>query len=388
MGRAFWLFILSILLVALVSSACVVQRATSGDSSTSTPEATPTATHPPQVTPSPTATATPTPTPSPTPTTAPTNGGATLPDIATIVERVRPAVVSVVATTCTVDIFGFQRCSTGSGTGVIFDAQGHILTNNHVVAGSRGVVVTLDDGRQFPADVVGLDELTDLAVLKIDAPNLPVATIGDSRNMRVGDWVVAIGNALALEGGPSVTVGVVSALGRALEVRVDLKLYDLIQTDALINPGNSGGPLINLKGEVIGINTAILRGQQVEGIGFSIPSDTFLPVSQQLIENGRVRWAYMGVQVEPIDAATAVEMGLPVSRGTLVSFVDPSGPAARGGIRENDVILALDSTVISDDRQFVKVLRFSYKPGDTVNVRVYRNRQEVELSVTLTERPG
>ena len=164
----------------------------------------------------------------------------------------RPAVVSVVVEVQTQDFFGRVFTSTQSGSGVIFDTDGFILTNNHVVQGAQSITVTLDDGRQFDALIVGTDPLTDLAVIKMDSESFPFANFGDPSKVRVGDWVVAIGNALALPGGPTVTVGVISALGRSVQVSQDVQLYGLIQTDASINPGNSGGPLLNLDGEVVG----------------------------------------------------------------------------------------------------------------------------------------
>ena len=186
-----------------------------------------------------------------------------LPDIAGVVDAARPAVVSVVTEVTEVlvrDFSGRVIPDSHSGSGFIFDRRGYVLTNNHVVEGARNVTVTLDDGTQFEAKVVGTDRLTDLAVLRIDGEDFPAIPLGDPSVVRVGDWVIAIGNALALPGGPTVTVGVISALDRVFPVTSETQLYGLIQTDASINPGNSGGPLLNLDGEVVGINTAVAPG--------------------------------------------------------------------------------------------------------------------------------
>ena len=200
----------------------------------------------------------------PTPPTGPwgpaSQPGPRLHSVSDVVERVRPAVVSVVSEVPTRDLFGRVFTDPHSGSGVIFDSRGYLLTNNHVVASGSSMTVTLDDGAQFDAELVGSDTLTDLAVLKIEGREFPWAPLADPETVRVGDWVIAIGNALALPGGPTVTVGVVSGLDRPFQVSANLQLYGLIQTDASINPGNSGGPLVNLQGEVVGINTVVARG--------------------------------------------------------------------------------------------------------------------------------
>ena len=207
-----------------------------------------------------------------------------LPNVADTVERVRPAVVSIVVEIMSRDMFGRMRSGFGSGTGVIIDPQGLVLTNNHVVEGASGIQVTKDEGSQVEAEIVGTDLLSDLAVLRIPGDNHPFLAVNPDTRPRVGEWVIAIGNALALPGGPTVTVGVVSALGRIIESSPRVTLYDLIQTDTVINPGNSGGPLISLNGQLVGINTAVLRdsgtgGPPIEGIGFAINMETAGQVS-------------------------------------------------------------------------------------------------------------
>jgi len=335
----------------------------------------------------PTATALPTPTPraTVTPTVRPTSQPL-LPMFPDVVARVRPAVVSVVAEVVKLGFWGTYT-EYSSGTGVIFDPRGYILTNNHVVEDARGVQVTLDDGRQLDAESVGAARLADLAVLKVESDEeLPTVPIGGSGSLRVGDWVIAIGNALALPGGPTVTVGVVSALGRTLDEEEGVRLYNLIQTDAVINPGNSGGPLLNLHGEVVGINTAIFRGSQVEGIGFAIPSEIFVPVSEELIDQGRVSWAYLGVFLADLNPAKAAELGLPPGSGAVIDSVLNGSPADQAGLQKNDVVLSMDGVDVSDADGLIKLLRFSHSPGDEVELRVHRAGEEMTLSVRLGER--
>ena len=287
-----------------------------------------------------------------TPTTSPPSGNGSsplnaLPSIADLVDRMEPAVVSIVVVSTEAGPFGPRRV-VGSGSGVIFRENGYILTNNHVIAGAQEIQVTLFDGRELEAEIVGTDRPTDLAVIRVDQEGLSTIPLGDASQARIGEWVVAIGNALALEGGPSVTLGVVSAQGRTLQTQ-DTTLFDFIQTDAAINRGNSGGPLINLQGEVIGINTAVLRGDDAQGIGFAVSTETAIPVADQLVRNGRVIWPWLGIGADDINRVTAVEMDLSVREGILVTGVVNSGPAARVGIRAEDVIVALDGqpTVVS-----------------------------------------
>ena len=309
-----------------------------------------------------------------------------------MVERVRPAVVSVVSEVPRRDLFGRMFRDSQSGSGVIFDAQGHILTNNHVVARTTGVTVTLDDGTQFEAEVLGTDSLTDLAVLKIEGREFPWVRMGDPSRVRVGEWVIAIGNALALPGGPTVTVGVVSGLDRPFQIGANLQLYGLIQTDASINPGNSGGPLVNLQGEVIGINTAVARGdragREIEGIGFAIGMDTAVPVARELMEQGRVQWAWMGVFLDDLDAQTAARLGVPLREGVLIPDLLRDGPAWQGGIRVGDVVVSVAGRKVSTVRDLIRLLRLDVHPGQEVEVKVFREKKELTLTVTLGERPS
>ncbi len=311
-----------------------------------------------------------------------------LPEIADMVESVRDSVVSIVAEVVSRDIFGREQGNFASGSGVIVDDQGHIITNNHVIEGARSVVVTLDDGRQLDAQIVGTDPLTDMAVLLVNEAGLPHLNFANPDALRVGNWVVAIGNALALPGGPTVTLGIVSALDRSFQVDQNVTLHGLVQTDAVINPGNSGGPLINLAGEIVGINTAVVRGDRVEGIGFAVGGETAVLVSRQLIESGGIQWPWLGVFISELDAQQAAERDLPVQHGVLVADVFPDSPAWGGGIRAGDVMLSISGHELPTVRELTRVLRFEFQVGDLVKVEVWRDGERRTFEFTLGERPA
>jgi S1-C subfamily serine protease len=339
---------------------------------TATPTPRPTAT--PTATPTPVPTATPTPAPTPTPVII-----QTLPDVASVVARVGPAVVQVLAT-----VSG----GTSQGSGVIFSDQGHVLTNNHVVEDATSVEVALANRKTVDAEVIGTDPETDLAVLKLDPADiegLAVARLGDTDAMQIGDWVIAIGSPLGFEG--SVTVGVVSAKGRSIDLG-DSRLYDLLQTDAVINPGNSGGPLLNLDGEVIGINTAIIRGsignnQEAEGIGFSISMGTAIPVTQKLIEQGSVVRPKFGINIIDLTPSNASDFGVSIEEGVIVVSVVSGGAAERAGIRANDVITHLDDAVMRTTSDLIRKVLTDYEIGDIVAVTVVRDTATLEFRVRL-----
>ena len=281
----------------------------------------------------------------------------------------------------------------GTGSGVIFDERGYILTNNHVIEGGTKLEVVLTDGSQHEVELVGSDPATDLAVLRLDPADVSglVATpLGDTDAMRIGDWVIAIGNPLGWAG--SVTVGVVSAKGRVLPITRDSTLYDLVQTDTVINPGNSGGPLLNLQGEVVGINTAVIRGtlrggEEAEGIGFAISMNTAIPVSNELIANGRVIWPWLGITVATVTPVVAAEQGLSVDRGVLVTATVPGAPAETAGIQAGDVIVALESQQIDGLPDLQRLMRSEYKVGDRVTVEVVRGEERLSFDVGLGEMP-
>jgi len=274
--------------------------------------------------------------------------------------------------------------TSAAGSGVIIDGQGHILTNNHVVEGASQITVALPDGRTFTASIVGRDPLTDLAVIKISSDNLPVAALGDSDKLVVGETVIAIGNALALAGGPTVTSGIVGNIGRSIQTSSGTVLNDLIQTDAAINPGNSGGPLVNLDGEVIGINTAIASG--AEAIGFAIAVTPARPIIEQLITKGRVIYPWIGVGVETLTPALATELGLSVKDGVLIRSLQSGGPADQAGLRENDVITAVDGLKVTTVRQLQDIIR-AHSIGDKVTLTIVRGKEQLTKSVVLAEMP-
>lgn len=308
-----------------------------------------------------------------------------LPNVADVIDVVQPAVVSITVQELGLGFFMQPVQQRGAGSGVIFDSQGYVLTNNHVVENASKMRIALPDGRTFDdASVVGRDSVTDLAILKINnAKDLPSAPLGNSDEMRVGDWVIAIGNALGLSGGPTVTVGVVGAMGRSISANGGT-LHDLIQTDAAINPGNSGGPLVSLQGEIIGINTAIdTRGQ---GIGFAISVSSAKPIIEQLIKTGRVIWPWIGIGAVTVTPGIASELDLKVTEGVLVSEVPQGAPASKSGLNSGDVITHLDGNKVTTVRQLQDLIR-QRKIGDKVEVTVDRAGRQQKFSITLEEMP-
>jgi serine protease Do len=268
----------------------------------------------------------------------------------------------------------------GSGAGVIITPAGHIITNNHVVGDSAEIEVRLSDGSKLIAQVIGKDPDTDLAVLKVTADRpLPHAHFGDSSTVRVGQWVLAVGNPFGLE--RTVTLGVVSGIGRE---NVNLSRYEnFIQTDASINPGNSGGPLFNLRGEIIGINTAIINFAQ--GIGFAIPSNMAKQVLQQLLEQGRVVRGWLGVGIQPLTPELARKFGVPEQEGVLVNEVFEKDPAAAAGIKAGDVITRIEGSLIDSPNRLSRIVA-GLLPGAKAHVEVVRNQERIVVEVALTER--
>ena len=328
-----------------------------------------------------------------------------MPDIATLVEQYGPAVVNIkvssVSKTSVAELpdelknspFGefFRRFgvpgqqppgtpSRGEGSGFIVNADGVVLTNAHVVAEATKVTVRLTDGREFEAKVVGSDPKTDIAVLRIDAKNLPTVRIGNPSTTRVGEWVVAIGSPYGFEN--TVTAGIVSAKSRSLP---EENYVPFIQTDAAVNPGNSGGPLFNLAGEVIGINSQIYsRTGGYQGLSFAIPIDVAMRIEGQLLANGRVSRAKLGVGVQTIDQALADSFGLAKPGGAMVSNVEKGGPAARAGVKEGDVVLKFNGRAITRSADLPLVVGEA-APGSTVEIEVWRNGRTERLTAKLGE---
>jgi len=269
------------------------------------------------------------------------------------VERLSESVVSIDSVRVTRDFrYGLVPIE-GKGSGLIIDRKGYVITNNHVIDGATRVQVHLKDGRTFLGEVVGSDASTDIAVIKVEADNLPAASLGDSEKLKVGQIALAIGNTLGLQGGPTVSMGVVSALGRPLP-GTDFIFEGLIQTDTAINPGNSGGPLADIGGNVIGMNTAMIPFAQ--GVGFAIPVNTMKWVVQQILEKGRVIRPWLGISGANMNQAIARRYDLPADSGVLVVEVDSRGPAYEAGMRVGDVIIQIGSHAVKQMKDILMAL--------------------------------
>ncbi|MGE5140518.1 MAG: S1C family serine protease [Rudaea sp.] len=311
------------------------------------------------------------------------------------VQKASPAVVTVISTLAGSSGSGrFQQQPFGpntpsgiaEGSGVIIDAQGHIVTNQHVIDSAQKIEVVFSDGSRATAKLVGSDSLSDLAVLQVSGKVPAFLSLGDSSALQLGETVIAIGSPLGSYRG-SVTVGVVSGVNRSVQ---GADQEGLIQTDAAINHGNSGGPLLNLAGQVIGINTLVVQntnnGDIAEGLGFAIPSNIVSAVSKQLIAGGKVQYPFVGVTYQPVTPESASVLNLTVQSGVLVSQVTSGSPASKAGIQQNDVITAIDGVKIDESHSLRSIL-FQHKPGDKVTMTVLRGSQTLSLQVTLAARP-
>lgn len=300
-------------------------------------------------------------------------------------KAVGPAVVGITNKAVARDWFNNQvQVEQGVGSGVIFRSDGYIVTNNHVISGAKEILVSLSDGRSVKGKLVGTDELTDIAVVKVNETDLPAASFGNSDDIMVGEPAIAIGNPMGLEFQGSVTAGVISALNRTLDIGE--KRLKLIQTDAAISPGNSGGALLNADGLVIGINSAKVAANGVEGMGFAIPINTVRDVVDQLMANGHVVRPYLGVGV--FDKETAARQGyqLNIDAGVYVQNVTLNGPSGRAGLQRGDVILQVGDTAVNTVAE-LRAAVAEHKVGDTVTVKYQRNGDTNTVDVVLEEMP-
>ncbi|MBA7700108.1 putative serine protease HhoB [subsurface metagenome] len=306
-----------------------------------------------------------------------------LPSIADVVALVKPSVVAINTEVVTYDIFNRPFTQEGAGSGWIIDESGIIVTNNHVVEGAESITVTLSDGRTFPTEACRTDPLSDLAVVRIDVQNLPATSIGDPAQLRVGDWVVAIGNALGL--GISAKEGIVSRLGVSIPVSGQT-LGNLIETSAAINPGNSGGPLVNMKGEVIGITSIKIATVEVEGIGYAISTETAVPIIEELIRTGYIIRPWLGVVLRSVDEYVIFQYELAVEEGAFITVVAPGSPADEAGLEAEDVIVGLDDQKIATAEDLVQAIHSS-QIGQRVEIIFWQGDTQNTTYVTLAERP-
>ena len=348
-------------------------------------------------TPVPPSVPTPAPAPAPAPApniTAPVDPGWTLPptsqpsevlpDFVSVVARVKPSVVAITTEVTTYDIFNRPFKQEGAGSGWIIDKDGYIVTNNHVIEGASIITVTFSDEKSVVAAVVGADALSDVAVLKVAETNLPTVVRGDSSQLRIGEWVLAIGNALGL--GISAKEGIVSRLGASVPVSAGQTLDDLIETSAPINPGNSGGPLVNMAGEVIGITSAKLADVAVEGLGFAISINSARPIIEGLIQKGYVVRPYLGVSHTTVNQFLVMRYNLAVETGAFIAAVVPDSPAAIAGLQEGDVVVRAGGKDIATDQDLRRAIHSSHI-GQQMEITFWRGQTETTTSVLLTESP-
>jgi serine protease Do len=300
------------------------------------------------------------------------------------VEKVIPSVVNISEVKLMKDAHLHVHPVPGVGSGFIINKDGFILTNAHVVLGSQEIKVALEDGRIFQAEIRGLDTMKDLAVIKIQATDLPVAEITKNNDLKIGQMAIAIGSPLGLVGGPTVTAGVISALNRSIQTEVTF-MEGLIQTDAAINPGNSGGPLINSKGELIGVNSAIIPFAQ--GIGFAIPIQSAIEIADQLIEHGEIVRPWISMNAIDVNPKLVAYYDLPTTKGVVVTDVVKGSEADKSGIEIADILIRMDETEINNVRDLIKVL-IKHKIGDKVTMEFFRGHEKVKLKTMLEKTPS
>jgi serine protease Do len=304
-------------------------------------------------------------------------------DLTEAVERISRSVVVISSLQIRSGRYGDMIPMEGNGTGILIGHSGYVVTNNHVVANGHRLNVTVSDGRTFEGKVIGSDTVTDVALLRIKAWDLPVAELGDSEDLKVGQLALAVGNALGLPGSPTVSMGVVSALGRPLPWS-DFIFEGLIQTDAAINPGNSGGPLCSIEGKVIGINTAMIPFAQ--GVGFAIPINTVKRVMQQILEHGRVIRPYLGISGISVDKQISRRFDTAAVDGVLIAKITRNGPAYTGGLRVGDVIHEIGGKKVTNMKDLLAALS-SERIGTGIQVRYSRNGEMLVSNILLEETP-
>jgi serine protease Do len=310
-----------------------------------------------------------------------------LPDIADVVEKSYRSVVTITTEQVVNDIFSRQITQSGAGSGWVLDRKGIIVTNNHVIENANKVVIQFADGRTFETNPANIfrDPTTDLAIIKVDVPNLEPLPVGDSSKLRVGDWVVAIGNPLGK--GIKAKEGIISGLKVSLSVNEEEEsLFDLIETSAAINPGNSGGPLLNMKGEVIGITSAKIASVGVEGMGYAISINSALPILQELINKGYVTRPFLGVELYTVNDYIAYNYGLSKNRGAIITYVQPGSPAARAGLKRFDIIVNFKGQEINTAPELLRILRNS-QIGEEVNITYIRGKSTFTTTAKLATSP-
>lgn len=309
-----------------------------------------------------------------------------LPSIADVVALVKPSVVAINSEVVAFDFFNRPFTQEGAGSGWVIDEDGIIVTNNHVVEGATAITVTTDNGNTYDAEIssISTDPLNDLAIIKIDASNLIPLKIGNPSNMRVGDWVIAIGNALGQ--GIRATEGIVSRKDVSIPVSQGQTLYDLLETSAAINPGNSGGPLVNLAGEVIGITSAKVAQIGVEGMGYAISVNTATPIIKELVNKGYVTRPWLGVGLYTVDQMAINQLELKVDKGVLLVEIVPDSPAARAGLQEADVIVSIDGKEVTTVEELTRILHSS-EIGQPMEIVFWRDDIESTVQVIPAESP-
>jgi serine protease Do len=310
-----------------------------------------------------------------------------LPNIADVVAAVKPSVVAINIEVTSYDFFNRAYTQQGAGSGWIIDSNGIIVTNNHVIEGAKTVTVTLDNGRTYNADPKNIytDSLNDLAIIKLDATGLPALKVGDASKMRVGDWVVAIGNSLGQ--GIRASEGIISEKNVTLQMDANNSLYDLIETSAAINPGNSGGPLVNMDGQVVGITSAKISSVGVEAMGYAISIDTALPILQELVNKGYVTRPYIGVGLYTVDQLAIAQLQLAVSKGAVVTSVSPGSPSDKAGLKYGDVIVSLGGKDVTDVASFTQIINDA-TIGAPLTLTYWRGNEKQTITITPVESPA